>query len=160
MGVFGTSASRFTALLKLCQAKYLQLLKLYSSKNVKFKANSTFFMEHLRGYSRNPSVKAPRGVVRILPPTVTDLCKKRFVFFYPASSSLYVGPAGFFVPLHWPRRARPCRSRPCRVVRAASAPAASGRGLIPSPLPSLPPKVAAIFGGLNGCAFAATRGSE
>jgi hypothetical protein len=68
--VWDCSTPHFTALLQVCPTKHLQLPKLYSSKKVEFYTNSTFFAEHLKRYSRNPSFEPPHGVVIILPTTV------------------------------------------------------------------------------------------
>jgi len=60
---------------------HLQLLNFCSKKKVKFKTNFTFFLEHLKGYSRKSGFEASRGVVEILPTNVTHYTKKTISFF-------------------------------------------------------------------------------
>jgi hypothetical protein len=48
--------------------RHFQLLKFRSPKKVEFKANSTFFLEHLKRYSRNPIFESTRGVLIVTYP--------------------------------------------------------------------------------------------
>jgi hypothetical protein len=52
-GVWDCSAPVFLAPLQLHGAKHIQLHELRSKKNVELEANSTFFLEYLKGYSTN-----------------------------------------------------------------------------------------------------------
>jgi hypothetical protein len=84
---------------------------------VEFKANFTFFPEHLKRYSRNASFKPPHEVVKILPTNATGYIKKRFLFFLSTSSSRHPSlPSSFLRAISTPPTPAPPRTAVlCRV---------------------------------------------
>jgi hypothetical protein len=57
---------------------------------VEFKANSTFFLEHLKGYSENTSFEPPHRVPSYLPTTATRYTRTGWILFrfFSANTSL------------------------------------------------------------------------
>jgi hypothetical protein len=101
---------------------------------MEFKANSMFFLEHLKGYSQNPSLEPPHRVLSYLPTNATRYTRTVSIIFFFLHrflpSSLPTPPLAASLP-HLRLRARSCLLPQRRLGRARGAP--------PPAVPSLPP---------------------